>query len=56
MDWGIERVPKENGRGYYYGRKSTKQLPFGALDDKKASVLPQLEGGQDDLPEWVGRP
>jgi hypothetical protein len=54
MDWGIERAPKENGRGYKYVRKPTKQLPFGSLND--ANAFPQLEGGQDDLLAWAGRP
>lgn len=56
MDWGIERVPNENGRGGRYRRRPTRQLPFlpGAREQYAGEVLG--DGGQDDLMFWLGRP
>jgi len=57
MDWGIEMVPKENGRGGRYQREPTKQLPFPPGGRQgSAEVVVQAGGGQDDLMVWLGRP
>ncbi|KAB5536005.1 hypothetical protein GE09DRAFT_1062914 [Coniochaeta sp. 2T2.1] len=67
MDWGIERVPKEEegeekgkgkgkGRGGKYVRRRTRQFPFG-MGQRTLGVAVDVdaEGGQDDLMVWLGK-
>lgn len=54
ISWGTELVPDENGPGFEYQRKPTKQLPFTPeMQEGKKSAL--IDGGQDDLMVWLGK-
>ncbi|KAM7183839.1 hypothetical protein V8F33_013335 [Rhypophila sp. PSN 637] len=50
LDWEIERVPKETGRGGTYVREMTRQWPFSSHGGRPVA------GGQDDLMVHLGRP
>lgn len=50
LDWEIERVRKESGPGGTYVRKMTRQWPFVSHEGQL------VEGGQDDLMVYLGRP
>ncbi|KAL7939104.1 hypothetical protein V8C35DRAFT_285717 [Trichoderma chlorosporum] len=53
MNWGVEYVRREDGRGYKIVRKPTRHLPFPQGHDI-AALLP-AEGGQDDLLVLLGK-
>lgn len=57
MDWGIVRIPTENGRGGTYQHKPTKQQPFAHDNSEQggdSAVL--IDPGGDDLTLWLGQP
>ena len=57
MDWGIVQGPKESGRGIKYQRRPTKQLPFTVTPEmQQGDPMVLLDGGQDDLMVWLGKP
>ncbi|UKZ75944.1 hypothetical protein TrVFT333_003640 [Trichoderma virens FT-333] len=53
MNWEIEMVPHETGRGSDFVRMPTRHLPF-PLGVPSGQLLPS-EGGQDDLMVWLGK-